>query len=110
MADISTAVSAARNKATNPRRGSGGSIPGPAGSTSSSLSPGIAGAVAAARAVRSVFQKKWKSERHALLFKPLGVDIGVEVHQWDSAGGKAVVPVYRVRRVNVSVGELQVTY
>lgn len=66
------------------------------------------GAAAAARAVRTLFQQKWKSERHALLFKPLAVEVGAEVQQWDKPGGKSIAPVYRVVRVNVGVGELQV--
>ena len=93
---ISNAVSVARNKASKTRTGS------------SSSNSNSAGAVAAARAVRSVFMQKWKSERHALLFKPLGVEVGTEVHQWDVLGGKSIVPVYRLRRVNVGIGELQV--
>lgn len=97
-------MSAARNKATNPRPGTSGSLPG------GTLNPATTanGAAAAAKAVRALFLQKWKSERHALLFKPLSVEVGAEVHQWDQPGGKAIAPTYRVARVNVGVGELQV--
>eukprot|EP00903_Cladosiphon_okamuranus_P020548 g18860.t1 len=100
---IGAAVSAARNKATNPRPGTSGSLPG------GTLTPAASanGAAAAAKAVRALFLQKWKSERHALLFKPLAVEVGAEVHQWDQPGGQAIAPIYRVARVNVGVGELQ---
>lgn len=32
------------------------------------------------------------------------------MHQWDQPGGKSVAPTYRVARVNVGLGELQVKY
>ncbi|CAM9350679.1 unnamed protein product [Scytosiphon promiscuus] len=100
---IGSAVSSARNKATNPRPGTSGSLPG-GNASSATSSPGAA---AAAKAVRALFLQKWKSERHALLFKPLALEVGAEVHQWDQPGGKAIAPTYKVERVNVGVGELQ---
>ena len=42
------------------------------------------------------------------MFKPLAVEVGVEIHQWDQPGGKAITPIYRIARINVGVGELQV--
>lgn len=108
MTAVSAAVSAARNKATNPRPGTSGSLPGGTLTPAAAAADSNRGAAAAAKAVRALFLQKWKSERHALLFKPLAVEVGAEVHQWDQPGGKAVAPKYRVARVNVGVGELQV--
>lgn len=81
----------------------------PTSSSSSSLKApsSNAGAVAAARALRLVFVQKWKLERHALLFKPLNVEIGAEVQQWDRPRGKSVAPLYRVVKLNVGLDGLQ---
>lgn len=107
---IGAAVAAARGKATNPRPGTSGSLPGGSlnPSAAAEAAAGNKGAAAAAKAVRALFLQKWKSERHALLFKPLALEVGAEVHQWDQPGGQAIAPTYRVARVNVGVGELQV--